>query len=202
MGQYYKPCQIENKKAIEWIFSHDVKSKYIGYDGKSYITGEGLKLMEHSYIGNKLMLCVEKLLIPGGAWYKKPIVWAGDYAAPEEGTDSNLYDMSEDEVTEGEQISFKIKNPKPLTEAQSKRYRFIVNHTTKQFVDKDSVPSKGNGWKIHPLSLLTAEGNGGGGGDFHGRDRKGLVGSWARNIISMEKEVPAGYKEMKFNLTE
>jgi hypothetical protein len=201
MGQYYKPCQIADKKAIEWIYSHDVQSKFTREDGKSFMMGEGLKLMEHSYIGNKLMLCVEKLLIPGGAWYKKPIVWAGDYAAPEEGSEDNLYSMSDDGREDGEQLSFKIENPKPLSQAQSKKHRFIVNHTTKQFVDKDSVPDR-DGWKIHPLSLLTAEGNGGGGGDFRGRDSKDLIGSWARNIISMEKEIPTGYKELKFNLKE
>ncbi len=147
------------------------------------------------------MHCVEKLLIPGGAWYKKPIVWAGDYAAPEEGSEDNLYSMSDEERTEGEQLSFKIQSPKALTLAQSSKYKFVVNHTTKQYVDKSKSPEK-DGYQIHPLSLLTAEGNGGGGGDFRGRDPKGLIGSWARNIISMEKEIPAGYKELKFGLKE
>jgi len=201
MGQYYKPCQIENKKAIEWIYSHDVQSKCMGYDNKPFMMGEGLKLMEHSYVRNKLMQCVEKLLIPGGDWYKKPIVWAGDYAAPEEGSEDNLFSMSDEERTEGERISFKIQSPKALTLAQSSKYKFVVNHTTKQYVDKSKSPER-DGYQIHPLSLLTAEGNGQGGGDFRGRDSKGLIGSWARNIISMEKEIPTGYKELIFNLKE
>jgi len=59
-----------------------------------------------------------------------------------------------------------------------------VNHTKKEYVVK---PRKG---EYHPLSLLTAEGNGRGGGDYRG---SGDVGRWARDIISMEDDIPEGY---------
>ncbi|GIV43867.1 MAG: hypothetical protein KatS3mg035_0990 [Bacteroidia bacterium] len=188
MGQYYKPvCLSDNKKnVIGFIYSHDL--------------GEGLKLMEHSYIENKLMRCVEALLIPGGAWHKKPIVWAGDYAEPEEHTGENLYGMADGAQRDGEGVSIKFL-PKPLSVAQSKLHRYIINHSKKEYVDKQDVPSYNGGWKIHPLSIMTAEGNGQGGGDFFGKDPKGLVGKWARDIISVEKSVPSGYKKILFNLT-
>ena len=51
MGQYYHPTNLDKK---EWIYSHRIKSKFKGADGSSYVVGEGLKLMEHSYIGNAL----------------------------------------------------------------------------------------------------------------------------------------------------
>ena len=42
---------------------------------------------------------------------------------------------------------------------------------------------------LHPLSLLTAEGNGRGGGDYNGPNMD-MVGTWARDVISMENEAP------------
>lgn len=186
MGQYYSPCALNKSKTnVEgYIYSHDV--------------GEGLKLMEHSYINNKLMRCVEGLLVPGGAWNNKPIVWAGDYAEPEKDTDQNFNSMCRSAI-EGEHISNKII-PKPLSIANSKKHRFIINHTTKEFVDKECVQKDNDGYKIHPLSLLTAEGNGSGGGDFTGKNKH--VGTWARHNISIETTVPAGYNEIKPNFYE
>jgi hypothetical protein len=81
-------------------------------------------------------------------------------------------------------------------------FRYIVNHDKKQFVDKTKVPDI-NGekdFKIHPLPLLTCEGNGSGGGDFHGEDKR--IGTWARDLISVEREKPADYKELIFDLVE
>lgn len=152
--------------------------------------GNGLKLMEHSWMLNNFMRAVERLLIPGGAWYKKPLVWAGDYANNEPESDTNLYDMCQEDT--------KLK-PKPLSNTDSKSYQYIVNHTKKEFVDKNKVPSK-DGWTIHPLSLLTCDGNGRGGGDFRGNSK--TVGRWCRDVISLEKTLPEGYKEIPFKLTE
>jgi hypothetical protein len=62
------------------------------------------------------------------------------------------------------------------------------------FPDKD-------GWQIHPLPLLTCEGNGRGGGDYGGNDQN-LVGLWARNTISVSNDIPDGYEELLFTLHE
>ena len=77
MGQYYKPINLTKK---QWLYSHDYHN--------------GLKLMEHSYIGNSFMQIIEQLLSPTGSWHKDPIVWAGDYADKEAGRKKehqNLY---------------------------------------------------------------------------------------------------------------
>jgi hypothetical protein len=58
-----------------------------------------------------------------------------------------------------------------------------------------------NGLHIHPLSLLTAEGNGRGGGDYRGA-HEDLVGSWARDVISVEREAPAGFTELECEFSE
>lgn len=199
MGQYYMPCSLtSNKEHVKsYVYSHDIKSRWKTYDGRMVTTGQGLKLMEHSYLKNKMMLCVEALLIEGGEWHKTPIVWSGDYSDHVRG-ELNYYDMCE-RTDEGEHVARKLI-PKPLTKKQANEFRFIVNHTKKEFVDKTKVPSN-DGWQIHPLSLLTAEGNGRGGGDFGGIGEK-FVGTWARDIISVEKELPEGYKEIVPNFIE
>jgi hypothetical protein len=72
-------------------------------------------------------------------------------------------------------------------------YRFIVNHTKKLYVDKNLGLT--GSYDFHPLPLLTADGNGRGGGDYRGDDLE-LVGQWARDIISLELEAPLGYEEL------
>jgi len=138
---------------------------------------------------------IENLLSPEGSWHKCSLVWAGDYADGEGGTDKegdlNLYSL-----TSSEDDRNKI-NPE---EGESK-WRYIVNHSKFEYIDKENITTVNeNGWKIHPLSLLTCEGNGRGGGDFLGDDWR--VGTWARDIISMESSVPEKYQEVDGNFKE
>jgi hypothetical protein len=176
MGQYYKPCFLDKdkKKVSKWVYSHD-------YDS-------GLKLMEHSWMLNEFVGAVESQLTPEGKYHKKPIVWAGDYADEEPGTEHNLYDKATD------------KNKfKPPAKVVDEKYRYLVNHDKKVYVDKTKLQSN-DGWRIHPLPLLTCEGNGRGGGDYRGEQP--IVGSWARDVISVECEMPEGYDEILFTCVE
>ena len=85
-----------------------------------------------------------------------------------------------------------------------------VLYLTKEFVDKTKTPKDGDGWAIHPLPLLTCEGNGRGGGDFYvNAERKqgnvSLIGTWARNrigVVSKKSDIPKDYKELVFDLVE
>ena len=53
----------------------------------------------------------------------------------------------------------------------------------------------------HPLPLLTCEGNSRGGGDYRGQDRQNLLGSWARDSLSIEAMRPGHpYTEVDFDL--
>jgi hypothetical protein len=198
MGQYFFPVSLTSDKnnVKSFVYSHHIKSRWKTHDGRMVTSGQGLKLMEHSYLKNKMMLCVEALLIEGGEWHKTPIVWSGDYSDPLR-AGMNYYEMC-DSTDEGEHVARELI-PKPLTKKEAKEFRFIVNHTKKEFVDKTKVPSV-DGWQIHPLSLLTAEGNGRGGGDFRGENK--AVGIWARDVISVEKEIPKDFKEIKPNFIE
>jgi len=181
MGQYYKPVNLDNK---EWLYSHDYSN--------------GLKLMEHSWLLNNFVNAVETLLIKGGKWFKNRIVWAGDYADEEKNRKSNLYGLAKDSF----KISPREKEDIKAIKAHNKKFPFIVNHDKKEFVDKSKVKKDSDDWRIHPLPLLTCEGNGRGGGDFRDKDPKGLIGSWARDTISIEKEKPKGFTEIKFDLVE
>lgn len=186
MGQYYYPVNLDDK---EYLYSHDIREKFKGRDGKEYEVGIGLKLMEHSYIGNKLMNAVERLLIPGGQWHKKKLIWAGDYADHEPGYDktSEGYDVNIHTIVSEEGTKLKPKTRKVLPS-----FKYLTNHSKKVVIDLLSVEPDEDGYRIHPLPLLVAEGNGRGGGDFHGDDSR--IGLWARDVISLEEEIPDGYE--------
>ena len=201
MGQYYKPCILaektgndEKETVLGWMYSHD-------YDN-------GLKLMEHSWLRNDFVNTFEKLLSPRGGFSKARVVWAGDYADGEKGL---TYQDKEGEVIEVNLYNrCNPVNKLTPTRVNRSRYQYIINHTKKQYVDKTKVPvtdywedKNGKEWPftIHPLPLLTCEGNGRGGGDFRG-DERGQVGVWARHSISVGNKIPKGYTEFVFDLTE
>lgn len=186
MGQYYKPMNIDKK---QYVYSHDY--------------GNGLKLMEHSWIGNDFVGAVESLLVKGGAWYMDRIVWGGDYAdheLDESGNDTgtNLFGLIDDDTQ-------KLRPNVP-----KRKFRYIVNLDTREFVDKNKVPVSEywedpktgikHPFSIHPLPLLTCEGNGRGGGDYHGDSS--LVGIWARQRVIVSSSKPKNCKELIFGLVE
>lgn len=179
MGQYYVAVNADNMEHVE-------PHKY----------DNGAKLMEHSYIGNNFVEAVEFLLINDedikGRWTGQRIVWAGDYANPEENDNANrnLY-----QLVEGDGLQM-------LIEATPNNYSYLVNLDKKEYVDKTKCPKYGedNDWQIHPLPILTADGNGRGGGDYHGDNN--YVGTWSRNRIALMKKPPLGFKEITPNFIE
>lgn len=188
MGQYYKPISI-NKG--EHLYSHE-------YD-------EGLKLMEHSYIGNDFVGAVETLIMPDGAWRGDNIIWAGDYADPvldESGnplmSDDGKYEMNHYSLLEE---TGKIKPPAAVP---PKEFKYLVNHTKKEFCDKTKASKVGwsENLRIHPLPLLTADGNNRGGGDYRPNNEKdeALVGSWKGDVVTLDKEMPKGFNEIDISI--
>lgn len=171
MGQYYHPCMInDHKKVKAWLSAHQ-------YDN-------GLKLMEHSYLGNNFVDAVVGLMVQGQPWYKQRIVWAGDYADPEfigdKNQHANLYDMCKDE---------KRINPPSI----DLNVRYLINYKRNSYVDLTKLPKGRFGFSVHPLPLLTAEGNGRGGGDYRGNNS--YIGTWARHRLSAELD---GFDVSKF----
>ena len=150
--------------------------------------GFGAKLMEHSYLGGIGVGTFEWELTPEGRHHKSRVVWCGDYADVEPGLGKNLHLICNER-------NDLMLVPTAVTLGE---HPFLVNHTKRQFVDKSKVPKGLGGFQIHPLPLLTCEGNGRGGGDFDGTSP--LIGSWARDVISAEKTAPADFTELAFDL--
>lgn len=180
MGQYYNPCIITVDKngkvsVVNWV--------------SSFSYGNGCKQMEHSYIGNNFVEAFEWLISPEGPHHKAQVVWAGDYGATEDGYETNLFGLCEDE-----------KALAPTKSGAS--YPLVVNHSKKCFFDKREVEEGPDGtWKIHPLPLLTMETDSGGGGDYRGINEH-LLGTLARDVISVEKVAPVGFEKLVFEFCE
>jgi len=176
MGQYYHPIILNAEgRIVVWM------------DAQMY--GNGNKLTEHGLLKNNFTCTFEYGLSPGGIYHMSRVVWAGDYANDELEHAKTLYTM----CSEYNRIA--------PAEKKTEIYRYVVNHSKRQFVDKSKVPVSADGYALHPLPLLTAEGNGRGGGDYYGKSQA-LVGAWARDIISVEDTAPAGFAEIVFNLVE
>ena len=56
-------------------------------------------------------------------------------------------------------------------------------------------------WPLCPFAILTAIGNGRGGGDYEGIEMD-RVGEWAWDEISIEKKPPVGFKLLNFCFKE
>ena len=89
MGQYFKPVILKEKEnseqaeqVIAWMYSHNY--------------GNGLKLMEHSWLKNDFVNTFESLLAPNAEYHKSRVVWAGDYAEDEEEIEDEDYNEDED----------------------------------------------------------------------------------------------------------
>lgn len=186
MGQYYYPTIIRRKgkrNYSEQFYSHS-------YDHN------GLKLMEHSYVGNYF---TETVL---GQLYNKPgrLAWMGDYH--EKGDIENVeldklfrrhYKTFKDESEKGKHYN----HPEMLTQRKG---RFILNHDKKVFIDMGKYEEEATkdewGCMVHPLPILTAVGNGRGGGDFWNEEQYDSVGIWAGDLIETQDAKPNGYTDV------
>ena len=172
MGQYYKILNIDKQ---HWI----TPSRY----------DCGIKLMEHSWVGNRVVGTVMMLMLPGGIWHKTRTVWAGDY-----------YGWCDSEVDYYKQASGANEIiTKEFMDRETQKKVKLVNHTKKLYIRYDEMPDK-NGWIINPLPLMTALGNGRGGvGDYYDQypDFE-KVGIWAGDVLSIEMTVPKSqwYKKL------
>lgn len=201
MGQYYQPTVLHTVTKKNGQIALRPRAAV-----NSHSVGCSSKLMEHSYIGNHLCVAIENLLRPDGDWYMQPIVWAGDYADKEVDTQYNWMDQW-GTIREGGENLYSLAKPEnyivPKPRKLPAEFQYILNHDTKQFVDKKTVPKDADGYRLNPLPLLTCEGNGRGGGDYCDEDKApAIIGSWARCRISVETSVPADFTELIFNLIE
>lgn len=200
MGQYYKPMLLKERKVVRARSKKIDSNLMYGYF-ETWDWENGSKLMEHSYYRNHLIGGVlVNILKVGGA----RVVWCGDYADDEKKNIGNLYEL----VREREDIVCIAPTMGKDAEYDANyellnQYNYIVNHD-KKLALRLHRPDKGEDWCIHPLPILTAEGNGRGGGDFRTEDIHvdNLVGSWARDYFTIEKELPMGIELFEVEFVE
>lgn len=215
MGQYYKPTLIGRRGGAHWLKPRD-------YDQFN-------KLMEHSYIGNDL---VNAVLCEIGLRPTR-VAWMGDYADEfyenhEYGAEPYTQKLPQEKflkyyesVTHPKNERSKIR-PKPLHgfhDLEDFDGWFLVNHTQKIYINlsayilfnkwkesrKDWKTGKVETWYmcIHPLPLLTACGNGRGGGDYYDcHPDYDKVGSWAFDLIEFTNQVPTDCQQVSYHFTE
>lgn len=197
MGQYYQPTLLtENLKVKECYNPH----KY----------SNGMKLMEHSWIGNNL---VDTILTRLKNNKTLRLVWLGDYA------ELNLLknEINEiDGIEDFDKIMKEVwgKNRKntelkeEIDTIEDEKVGYIVNFSKKEYIDLNKVRTMERlyfmedvedfekyNMVINPLPLLTSVGNGQGGGDYYRNHiNSHYCGVWAFDIIGYFDELPENTK--------
>ena len=210
MGQYYHPTLIGPRGSVNYLYSHDYNN--------------GLKLMEHSYIGNEFVNAVLSQILN----HPMKVSWIGDYSNdPWNGTEPYQHKMSQENFSSvfdkvyGGSKKHKI-HPQPLNGFENITDFsgwYLVNHTQKVYINLKSYAER-NKWRehwkdwrtgkeedcdacVHPLPLLTACGNGRGGGDYYNHHPDyDQIGTWAFDLIEFTESKPEGYKEVSYHFTE
>lgn len=194
MGQYYIPILKIGKGKIK-VYSNAMNELTLVGNGKSQTYGgfQGSKLMEHSWWDNDLLNAI------GSKIYKKKsqLIWLGDYAEDEDFENFERVDninLTKLETMVNIKKTSKL-NPVPTFTFNNK---YLVNHTKKIYIELNKYYNNActkDGWCANPLSLLTAIGNGKGGGDYYSEAiNADVVGSWAWDIISIEDKAPKDYE--------
>ena len=190
MGQYYKPI-LGDAFGLECkVFDRSVDGEYTF-----------AKLLEHSWWQNPFVNAFSEFL------YNEPsrVAWVGDYA--DEPDDFNFPNCSAFYVPcYGEVWGDTVSAIGVSFTDFTLDGKFLLNHDNKQFVDLDEYKAESvdkDGWVIHPLPLLTAVGNGRGGGDFHeGNTGFDYVGLWAWQLLSIEDKPPKSFAKFKLVFKE
>lgn len=206
MGQYYQPLLIDDAGCMLTAYSHDFDS--------------GIKLMEHSWIGNNFVNAVLKKLDNN----PMRVAWLGDYSTDlEEAVYINMgggfisdksdfvdyYGSVWDEDHETQAPLMKNENSEYLLDTEHADC-FLVNATKGCYVDMQEYirenevfdDSGFSPWCVHPLPLLTSVGNGQGGGDYRSKIGIKDVGSWAFDKIYITALRPAKLEKVMYHFQE
>ena len=164
MGQYYVPV-IKRGTQLRRVYSHDFNN--------------GLKLMEHSYVGNNFVNVVANEIVENPA----QLYWLGDYAEASDFSSPTMYKRVYGYAWERE------RGDRTTVENANEEFNwqinwYYINKTKKQFL---LMPKEGD-WIFTPISLLTAIGNGRVGGDYHRENS--MVGYWAGDKVYLSMAKP------------
>ena len=135
------------------------------------------KLTEHSYWENSFVLAIASKL-----WrIKGKLAWVGDYAEAsdfnwnEAFTDAHADNVPREDLTYN---GFRLEG------------KYLINHDKKMIIDLDEYKNllKDIEMIANPIPLLTAVGNGKGGGDFYSGQGYDLIGTWTWDVIEITDE--------------
>lgn len=164
MGQYYMPV-IKRRNKLRRVYSHDFSN--------------GLKLTEHSYVENEFVNVVANEIVDNPA----QLYWLGDYARESDFKSSAIFKRIYDYAWNRTKNSrTTVENPNIYFDWDKDWY--YINETKKQYL----LMPKGGYWVFTPVSLLTAIGNGRGGGDYRGDNS--MVGYWAGDKVYLSLKKP------------
>lgn len=204
MGQYYRPTIIAPDGRILVLISH-------AFDN-------GSKLTEHSWISNEFVNAAYSLILRS----PKRVAWIGDYAHQDYdpvneayarvmplGEFQKFYDSVWGEDRDGIPPNLFSKKDLEILDYDTRRM-YIVNHNKRLYIDLEAFirenTAKGgdwDGWCMNPLPLLTACGNGRGGGDFYeGHIGYEDIGIWAFDFLEYTDKIPDGFTEAIFYFDE
>lgn len=173
MGQYYMPI-IKRGNILRRVYSHDFHN--------------GLKLTEHSYIGNNFVNVVANDIVERPA----QLYWVGDYAEESDFISDamfkKIYGYAWRRKTNDKTTVIGVNE-----EFDWSKDWYYINETKKQFM---LMPKEGD-WVFTPISLLTAIGNGRGGGDYHRENS--MIGYWAGDKVYLSTNKP---NEKYLDITE
>jgi hypothetical protein len=164
MGQYYMPV-IKRGNKLRRVYSHDFDN--------------GLKLTEHSYINNDFINVVANDLVDDPA----QLYWCGDYAEVNDFISESMFSRIYGYAWERKKKSRTTLEERNINFDWNKDW-YYINVTKKEYI---KMPKPGM-WIYSPISLLTAIGNGRGGGDYRGGNQ--MVGSWAGNKVYLSETKP------------
>ena len=204
MGQYYKPALIVPDNRV-------LTMRATSFDSFN-------KLTEHSWISNPFVNAVYSLIYKSA----KRVAWIGDYSREDYETCGEAYikampfDQFQKfyELTWGDDVIdlpskfFSNRDLSILT--FDTKGMFLVNRNKRVYIDmaayiRENTVKSGAwaGWCMDPLPLLTACGNGRGGGDFYeGHIGYADIGVWAFDCLEYTDQIPDGYTEAMYYFDE
>ena len=168
MGQYYVAILIDEQNQPSTLSPYDFDN--------------GAKLMEHSYIANNFVNAVLSELRDT----PHRVYWLGDYAESKHflNGDFRLTNQQCQEMSTNESIRVQ---PTPANQIWIYDEFYAINLDKREYLKFEK--NDPHLYQINPLPLLTAVGNGEGGGDYAGVGEDN-VGIWSGNYIYITDKLP------------
>lgn len=187
MGQYYKFVNLDKKQVCQRNWHN-------------------IKLTEHSYLGNDY--CTDILSLLSNEWKGDKVIHVGDYAEPNDETNTQrlINNICKDNNIKTSVYDWANSFEEVIPKDFNYNIRYVYNHDKKEYVDLFHQPIQ---WlniddkvasftKFNSFALLTACGNGLGGGDYRSINEN-VIGSWAGDRLESSVEFLNEYKKYREN---